>query len=288
MLLLGDSLFMEFLSALKKLYRRYIPEKIRKKLRYPRRVIRKFIYGGKAFFSPGKAKYFCPCCGTKLLTFVAGHFLEHPEFCDTRRYLHTRQDVICPVCYSLPRHRILASWCEEHLQLLRSSSILYFAPEVSMMLFFKRNGISCMTADLYQEADLQLDIQDMILQDGSFDFIFCNHVLEHVNDFRAALSEVYRVLCPGGSFICSFPMDPDVDVVEEGPVSLPPEEHIRRFGQRDHNRVFGMHADHLLQEAGFAVEWITGERYGEEILPVIGPADYDAPYLFLCRKVPLE
>ena len=145
-----------------------------------------------------------------------------------------------------------------------------------------------MTADLYQEADLQLDIQDMILQDGSFDFIFCNHVLEHVNDFRAALSEVYRVLSPGGSFICSFPIDPHVDVVEEGPVSLPPEEHIRRFGQRDHNRVFGMHADRLLQEAGFAVEKITGERYGEEILSVTGPADYDAPYLFLCRKVPLE
>ena len=63
-----------------------------------------------------------------------------------------------------------------------------------------------LTADLYSDADLKLDIQATGLADESFDVIVCNHVLEHVDDFRIALKELHRLLCPGGSLICSFPM----------------------------------------------------------------------------------
>lgn len=62
------------------------------------------------------------------------------------------------------------------------------------------------------------------------------------------------------------------------------EERLRRFGQNDHKRVFGMKADKFLTEAGFDVETIRGEDYSDEILPVVGPADYDMNILFCCRK----
>ena len=61
-------------------------------------------------------------------------------------------------------------------------------------------------------------------------------------------------------------------------------ERIQRFGQNDHKRVFGMKADKFLTEAGYEVEVIDGAEYPEEILPVIGPADYDMNRLFCCRK----
>ena len=161
--------------------------------------------------------YYCPCCGTHLNRFIEGGYKNWPDKVNVSRYEHTRQDVICPVCGSLPRHRILALWCEQQVEELKTSKILYFAPEAGIMKWMMRHGVSCTSADLFAEADLQLDIQDTGLASESYDFIFCNHVLEHVEDFRAALKEVKRILRKNGMFICSFPMDQNVEVVDEAP-----------------------------------------------------------------------
>ena len=79
-------------------------------------------------------------------------------------------------------------------------------------------------------------------------------------------------------------MDPNVELLDEEEEPLSAEERIKRFGQNDHRRVFGMKADKCLTEAGFDVEKINGEDYPEEILPIVGPADYDMNRLFCCRK----
>jgi SAM-dependent methyltransferase len=185
----------------------------------------------------------------------------------------------------LPRHRILALWFEKHIDFLRDADILYFAPGRSERIWLKRHKVSCVSADLYSKTvDLKLDIQSTGLPDESYDVIVCNHVLEHVDDFRKALKEMYRILRPGGSFICSFPMDPKVELLDEDPAVETEEDRIRRFGQNDHKRVFGMKADRFLTEAGFAVERIDGKDYPKEILPVVGPADYDINLLFRCVK----
>ena len=229
-----------------------------------------------------KLPFQCSCCGTWLNAFTEGAYKLAPDQYDSKRYEHTRQDVICPVCGALPRHRILALWCEQHMDEL--TEILYFAPEAGMMKWMKRKGISCVTADLMAAADLMIDIQDTKLPSQAYHLIICNHVLEHVDDFRAALREVKRILKDDGCFICSFPMDPGIELLDEDPGVRTDRERITRFGQVDHQRVFGMKADQLLAQAGFAVERIRGEDYPERILPVIGPADYDINLLFCCRK----
>ena len=236
-------------------------------------------------FFPKKMTGKCPCCGMKLQSFSAGGFRNYPNVYDPARYEHTRQDVICPVCWSLPRHRILILWFENNMDYLRKADILYFAQGKSERKWLKRRHLSCVTADLYSKAvDLNLDIQSTGLPDESYDVIVCNHVLEHVDDFRVALKEMYRVLRPGGTFICSFPMDPKVELLDEDPSVQTDEDRVRRFGQNDHKRVFGMKADRFLTEAGFSVERIDGKDYPEEILPVVGPADYDMNLLFRCIK----
>ena len=237
---------------------------------------------------PGRMKRFCPCCGLKFRSFVTFRYREHPDEFDFARYERPRQDVLCPVCQSFPRHRILALWCEQHMEMLRSAKILYFAQGKSEAIWMKRNGVKIVTADLFGEADLKLDIQSTGLPDESYDVICCNHVLEHVDDFRVALKEMSRILRPGGSFLCSFPMDPKVELLDEDPSVRTEAERIRRFGQNDHKRVFGMKADRFLTEAGFEVEKICGEDYPEEILPVVGPADYDMNILFRCVKARLS
>lgn len=236
------------------------------------------------FLNPKKGIWYCPCCGYRFQAFVSGDYIQRQNRFNVSRYQKTKQDVLCPVCKSLPRHRILASWCNKYTELFKRSKVLYFAPEYSMALWMKRNGITCTTADLYARADLKLDIQSTGLPEASYDIVIANHVLEHVDDFRAALKEMYRILIPGGSFICSFPMDPKVELIDEAEKPLSEEERLRRFGQNDHKRVFGMKADQFLSDAGFDVEKIEGDDYPEEILPIVGPADYDMNTLFCCRK----
>ena len=95
---------------------------------------------------------------------------------------------------------------------------------------------------------------------------------------------MFRILRADGEFICSFPMDPDTELLDEDPDVRTPEDRLRRFGQFDHLRVFGMKADRFLAEAGFTAQRIAGENYPDKILPVVGPADYDMNLLFRCIK----
>ncbi len=47
--------------------------------------------------------------------------------------------------------------------------------------------------------------------ESSFDLVFANHALEHVEDVIATLSEVHRVLKPGGRFVMQVPYFRSVD-----------------------------------------------------------------------------
>lgn len=227
---------------------------------------------------------YCPCCDTKVPHWASGRYMERLDKCDPGRYERVRQDVLCPVCGALPRHRILAWWLSQRSGLVRGRRVLYFAPEDSMLRWMRRNGVSVTTADLFAKADLALDIQDTGMEAGSFDVVVCNHVLEHVDDWRRALAEVRRVLASGGILICSFPIDPTYATVDEDASVTDPAGRVARFGQHDHLRVFGRDSAELLAAAGFEVEPIRGEDCPERILPVVGPADYDANVLFVCRK----
>lgn len=236
-------------------------------------------------FGERKMPLYCPCCGMKFKRFVESvDYKGYTDFYDVSLFGKQRQDILCPVCGSLPRHRILASWCEANKSLLTSKDVLYFAPERGMTTWLKKNKITFKTADLFDPfTDLKLDIQNTGLSDASYDVVICNHVLEHVGDYMTALKEVKRILRPDGIFICSFPMSPDVETVLEDPDVKTDEERLRRYGQSDHVRLFGMKADQILSEAGYDVTVINGDDYPAEIVPITGPCDYDINHLFLCR-----
>lgn len=54
--------------------------------------------------------------------------------------------------------------------------------------------------------DLVLDVRSMpSLVDASVDAVFCNGVLEHVDDCHAAVGECWRILKLGGTFIVGVP-----------------------------------------------------------------------------------
>lgn len=61
------------------------------------------------------------------------------------------------------------------------------------------------TLDIQPPADVIGSIMDMPFKDATFDCIICLETLEHVEDPLKAMSEIYRVLKPGGKFIGSAP-----------------------------------------------------------------------------------
>lgn len=55
-------------------------------------------------------------------------------------------------------------------------------------------------------ADRKIDITNIKFKNNYFDFINCNHVLEHIQDDRKAMSELFRVLKPSGEVILQVPI----------------------------------------------------------------------------------
>jgi ubiquinone/menaquinone biosynthesis C-methylase UbiE len=117
-------------------------------------------------------------------------------------------------------------------------------------------------------------------EDNCFDWIFCNHVLEHIPDDAQAIRELYRVMKPGGTGIFQVPQDVKRNQTFEDDSIKDAKERARIFGQYDHVRVYGKDYFDKLRKCGFEVqsidygvaigkEWIEKYRLSEgELLPV--------------------
>ena len=89
---------------------------------------------------------------------------------------------------------------------------------------------TCFRADV----DMKADITNLPLPDNSYDVVFASHVLEHVPDDRKAVSEIHRILRPGGIAILPVPIYGPGATIEYGKPR--PEEcgHIRAPGLSDY------------------------------------------------------
>lgn len=68
------------------------------------------------------------------------------------------------------------------------------------------SAASYTTSDVAGVTDLHLDVRNMSgIATGRYGGIFCSGVLEHVDDFHAALSEITRILVPGGTLLLGLP-----------------------------------------------------------------------------------
>lgn len=152
----------------------------------------------------------------------------------------------------------------------RRPRLLHIAPEVSLMREFRRvySGTEqYTTADLESPlADMHFDIQQIPLDAESVDVVICNHILEHVEDDRKAMREIYRVLSHGGWAVMLVPEDRSRATTFEDDTITDPEQRTALFGQYDHRRVYGRDYDARLCEAGFRVERHSPrEMFGDEV-----------------------
>jgi SAM-dependent methyltransferase len=228
----------------------------------------------------------CPCCGKSFKRFMDR---EADDSNDVNRYLYFNKNTICPYCGSLSRHRIVCYYFDEIKNKLPLSShygILMFGAERSIKKWFTRNGYRYMTADLFgYTANIKTDIQKTSFPDESWSLIICNHVLEHVPDYRAALKELRRILKSDGILELTVPTDRNFETVYEDAAAVTVKQRIDKFGQVDHLRIFGNDIQEILLNVGFSVEIIDGDKLPSIIRATIGPADYDDNKVYLCRRV---
>lgn len=191
----------------------------------------------------------CPVCGTKRRKFLP------------YGYVTSRDNALCPNCLSLERHRLLWLWLQRENDLFeRRPRLLHVAPEVCLMRHlrkaYKGHEEDYVTADLESPlADLHFDIQHIPLADESFDVVFCNHIMEHVEDDLQAMREIHRVMRRGeGWGVILSPVELEREKTFEDDSITDPEERTRIFGQYDHRRVYGRDYADRLREAGFEVE----------------------------------
>ena len=198
-------------------------------------------------------------------------------------YGEQRPNVLSPSTLSLERHRLLWLWLKNETEFFSAPlKVLHMAPEQCFLDIFKSmKNLKYTTADLFSPiVDVKADILDLPFEDDSFDVIFCNHVLEHIKDDSKAMSELLRVMRPGGMGIFQVPQDLSLEKTYEDFSITEPEERAKHFGQYDHVRIYGRDYFSRLRNAGFRVEELvyaktlkvqTSDRYRlnpDEILPV--------------------
>ncbi len=220
---------MKITGKLKSLAGRYIPDRVAATLT----IIKH--YGNR---------FTCPCC--------KGRFRKLLPYGRS-----ARPDAKCPKCGSLERHRLIWLYLKDRTRLFDDElSLLHFAPEqLFQKIFCSLGNLSYVSADLHdRNAMLKMDITDIFFKDNVFDMILCSHVLEHVRDDRKAMSEMFRVLKPGGLLVAVVPIDREQTL--EDPSVTSPEERKRLFGLEDHVRRYGRDFVERLQQAGFSVKVI--------------------------------
>ena len=174
-------------------------------------------------------------------------------------YNTIRKNALSISTLSLERHRLLWLFLKNDTDFFKKKiKLLHFAPEQSFYKKFKKmRDIDYDTIDLNSPlASIKADICNLPIKDNTYDYILCNHVLEHVLDDKKAIEELYRVLKIGGVGIFQVPIDMKRDDTFEDNSITNKNERNKIFGQYDHVRVYGKDYFKKLEEAGFKVKKI--------------------------------
>ena len=172
-------------------------------------------------------------------------------------YNNIRDNALSPGSLSLERHRLLWLYLQNETQIFKKKyKVLHVAPEQAFYKkFIKLNNLDYVTFDMNSPiAKIKGDICNLPFSENQFDFILCNHVLEHVNDDITAMFELFRVLKKNGVAILQVPIDLTKNKTYEDSTITDKKERMKAFGQYDHVRIYGKDYFERLEKSGFKVE----------------------------------
>ena len=164
-------------------------------------------------------------------------------------------DGYCPRCNSKPRHRWL--WLNLPGALSRErapfTSVLHIAPAHSTFRAF-----SAMDLANYLPVGLDPSHRNLLRMDLTrpalatrFDVVVCVHVLEHLDDDRAAMAALAALTKPDGLLLIGVPTRAGATL--EDPLVTDPVRRNELFGEPDHRRWYGLDVVDRLRQSGIVV-----------------------------------
>jgi len=238
-----------FNNAIKQFIKMIVPSNFHLPMRNALQFIASLKYIGN--------KYKCPFCRGHFSTFLPAGLdipvLKEKQVIGGGYRLNSK----CPRCYARDRERLIYLYLKKEKRYVLSASIslLHVAPEKNLAIKLKSNpNINYISADLNSPlVDINMDITDIKQPDDTYDVIICNHVLEHINDDRKAMSELFRVLKKGGFAILQVPISYSIDKTLEDFSITSPEDREIMYGQKEHVRIYGSDYKLRLKGVGFSV-----------------------------------
>ena len=242
-------------------------EAIRRVSRVSRRVLLGWLPGGHCL---------CVMCGHlvwKFMPYRDGFRVQSMDALglvngDTSRFG-------CPRCGAHDRERHLKLYMEASgiAARLGSMRILHFAPEAWLsrwiQSFSPKGYVAC---DLYPVSPhvVRVDAEAIQFASEAFDLLIANHVLEHVSDDGKALSEIARVISPGGYAILQTPYSAMLERTWEDKGVVSPGARLHAYGQEDHVRLYGR--DIFARFAAYGLDSLVSDH--QTLLPHIEAARY--------------
>lgn len=185
--------------------------------------LRRPVYQWRMRQKESAGTLFCPVCQS-----AVSAFQPHGN--------PAQLNIRCPVCQSKACHRLCWAYFEKHPELFHcGGAFLHIAPEAELSRYLSKRcksvGMNYRFGDI-RDRKYHIDIESTNLPDASVDVLFACHVLNMVRDDRRAISEIARVLKPGGTAVIPVPVamsagpmkeaSPDSDVSERQKMFVDP------------------------------------------------------------------
>jgi len=160
----------------------------------------------------------------------------------------------CPNCGAIERDRLMYLFLQSRYDFFhRKLKILDIGPSIFIqdhLSSFK--SFDYISIDLYNRLMIvQMDVTKMTFPDTNFDIILCSNVLEHIKNDVKAISEIYRVLKPGGFALILVPIGGEKTFEDS---TIPPEKYAEYYGCAHHVRLYGLDIKEKLTLLGFKVK----------------------------------
>lgn len=166
----------------------------------------------------------------------------------------------CKNCGSLERHRALRNIYTKLFGPLKNK--FKNALQISDDLVVPRTHFEVYEVSIYGKEN-SIDLMNIDRANEWYDWIVCNHVLEHVEDDRVALKELFRILKNDGILQISVP-NPALlrHTIDWGYADLNRHGHYREYGREDFLAKFReqIHAMHVLAYVTTCTDPVTAEE----------------------------
>lgn len=244
-------------------------------------------------------KRVCACCGMQVMykpltSYYSIMKKSAGDYTETRPETLNRKEYTCSFCSCTDRDRMIVSFLSK-LELDKASmgeKLLQIAPAkmIEHWIHGHCTKLTYHSTDLFmKDVTFQADVQNLChVEDETYDYFICSHVLEHVQDDRKAMKELHRILKSDGLGIFLVPIDLSVKCTDEE-WGLTEEENWKRFGQGDYCRKYARQDVVLrLKEAGFTVHELGKDYFGEKVFRECGLTDTSILYVLSKKPENIE